>query len=199
MFDKLKGFKVYLIAALVAVVSLLTGGTPEAAAAAAGHQAPEAGLLLAAGIAFGRAAVSFFAAMRERGLIQANPLATLIACAMVASMLPLAGCASLSAGIEQVQPRTARETLAVAEVTFVGVVTVAADLHRSGILSSEDARDVVLPRLEQVNDALALGRSMLAAGDEANAGRVLNAAILALNVLSVELARRRDEAGRDHA
>lgn len=196
MLARLKGFKVYLIAALVALVALLTGGTPEDAATAASGQDPEFGLVLAAGIAFGRALVSLFASLRNRGVIQANPIATLLACALLASTFPLAGCASTGAAIEQVQPRTPREALAVAEITFVGVVTVAADLHRAGILSTEDARDDVLPALDRANAGLALARRLIAAGDEAQAGRTLAAVQIALTELSIELTRRRNEAGQ---
>lgn len=193
MLARLKGFKVYLVAALVALVSLLTGGTPEDAANAAAAHDASLGLVAAAGIAFGRALVSLFANMRERGLIQCNPLAIALAAAMLASM-PLGGCASLGASVEQVQPQTPREALAVAEITFVGVVTVAADMNRAGVLSNEDARERVLPVLEEADRSLQLARALIIAGDQAQAGRTLAAVQSALTVLSLELARRRDEA-----
>lgn len=115
---------------------------------------------------------------------------------LVCAPLGVTACASLGSAFEQVQPRTVREGLALAEVSYVGAIKVAQDMHAAGILSSEDARNEVLPVLEQVAVALDTAHAMLRAGDEAAAGNHVNAALNALQVLSAELQRRADERNR---
>lgn len=195
MFGKLltalKGFKVYLIAALVALVSLLSGGSPEDAANAATAQNAELGLVLAAGIAFGRALVSLFAAARARGVIQCNPLAVALAAAMLAT-LPLGGCASLGAGIEQARPQTAREALAEAEIGLTGAIVVATRALELGYLSQDEAQTLAT----QFDDAVALlnvARAALAARDEAGATDALTAARTLIRAASYFLSTRAEE------
>jgi len=101
------------------------------------------------------------------------------------SPVGLAGCASLQA----VQPQSAREVLAEAEIAFVGVVTVASDAYAVGAISQEDAQALVR-RFDEVAGYLNTARLLLAAGDEAGANRTLAVARSVIRVLSIELSRR---------
>ena len=125
--------------------------------------------------------------------------ALFLSLAIVMSTIGVAGCASFGSAVEQVQPRTPREAVAVAEVAFVGAVTFAADLHRNGILSSEDAREDVLPRLEQAAALLDLARRAINVGDQVAAGQAADAARIILEALAVELSHRLEASQRNPA
>lgn len=106
----------------------------------------------------------------------------------------LSGCASFGSAFEQVRPATPRQALAVANVTFIGAVDLASNLHARGILTNDDARRVMVT-FEEVDRLLTLATNLLRAGDEAAAGRQVNAAMVALQTISDELVRRAQAAG----
>lgn len=187
----LKGFKIYLIAALVALVSVLSGGSPEDAAKAAEGQAPEFGLVLAAGIALARAVMSLFAAMRQRGVIQCNPLAVALAAAMLAT-LPLGGCASLGNAIEQARPQSAREALAEAEIGLTGAIYLATTALQNGYMSQQEAQELSVT-FDQAVTLIQAARAALAAGNEQDASTALAAARALIRGASVFLSTRAEE------
>lgn len=114
---------------------------------------------------------------------------TLFLALALALSVPAVGCASLAPAVEQVKPRTAREALAVASVTFLGAVQLAATLHERGILNNEDATRV-LAVFEEIDRSLVTANRLLAVGDEAGAERYANAALILLQELSSELTQR---------
>lgn len=118
-----------------------------------------------------------------RGLILALALA-------FGALAPVAGCASL----QQLQPQTAREALAVANVTMLGAVNLASGLYDTGVIDTDTARRLA-DRFEEADRALTLAQNLLAAHDEAAAGRQVNAAMIILRELSNELVRRAQAAG----
>lgn len=115
----------------------------------------------------------------------------ILALALVLSPLGVGGCASLGGAFEQVQPQTPREALALAEVTFNGAIATAQELHRTGVISTEFARDDVMPKLVQVAELLDVAHRLIRAGDEIQAGQYANAALTVLTELSAELSRRK--------
>lgn len=101
------------------------------------------------------------------------------------SPVGLAGCASLQA----VQPQSAREALAEAEIAFVGVISVASEAYAVGAINQDDARRLE-QRFREVAGYLDTARVLVAAGDEAGANRTLTVARSVIRVLSIELSRR---------
>lgn len=115
-----------------------------------------------------------------RGLV----LALALACASV-GVSSVAGCASLG----QYQPTTAREALAEAEITFVGVIQLATEGVQSGAISRDDAA-ALDAKFTTIADYLQSARTLLAAGDQAGAGDKVALAHAILRALAVELVNR---------
>lgn len=70
MLSKLKGFKTYAVAACLAAVAALNGASVDNVTDVVTHNAAEAGAVLAAGVAFGRAIVALFNKLRKDGVIR---------------------------------------------------------------------------------------------------------------------------------
>lgn len=118
----------------------------------------------------------------------------LLAFFLVVAPVGVVGCASLGSQIEQVTPQTPREALAVANVTIIGAIDLAANLHAKGHMTDAEAAALIVA-FERVDESLAFAHRLLAAGDEVQAGRVVAGALLALQEISVELARKAQAAG----
>lgn len=191
MLARIKGFKVYIVAALIALVAILTGGSPEDAAKAAQSHSPELALVLAAGVALGRALVALFGKLRADGVIQCNPLAVLLACGMLAAtMTPLAGCATF----EQVRPQTARESIAEAEIAIVGAIQVANAALEQGHLSQSEAQSLA-NRFDEAILLVRTARTALAARDEGGANAAIGAARAIVRDISIFLSTRAEQRG----
>lgn len=70
MLQKLNGYKTYIVAALAGAIAAINGAGLDNVADVVQHNAPEAGVVLAAGIALGRAVVALFGKLRTDGVIR---------------------------------------------------------------------------------------------------------------------------------
>ena len=107
----------------------------------------------------------------------------------------LASCAS----IQGITPKTPREALAAAEVTFTGTLVTVSQLHGQGILTDEHLRTIV-PKLERANEMIRASAAIILAAPDPNSSdvqkavAVLHAAIAILYEVSGEARRAFDEA-----
>lgn len=113
-----------------------------------------------------------------RGLI-------LALCLAFGAVAPLAGCASVQA----VAPQSARQTLAAAEISFVGVITVTQEQVDLGTLSVDDGSRLA-NTYDEIAVALDAARAAFAVNDEDAAVRSLGVAQTLIRAASVELQRR---------